>query len=74
MFTFNERVVILRETLGSRCDARDGSRKYWSKGQIKDLKGKVENMEGRGSYGFGDVAGLCLVQEVMIPPNFKVLV
>ena len=44
-----------------------------AKNKLEVLEERLRAIEGRGSYEFGDAAGLCLVSDVVIPPKFKVL-
>ena len=43
-----------------------------AKNKLEVLEERLRAIEGRGSYEFGDAAGLCLVSDVVIPPKFKV--
>lgn len=44
-----------------------------AKSKIEMLDERLITIKGRGSYGFGDANGLCLVPDMVIPPKFKVL-
>jgi len=43
------------------------------KGKLEILEERLRAIEGNKSYGFGDVVGLSLVPNVVIPHKFKVL-
>ena len=43
-----------------------------SKTKLEFLEERLRAIEGGGSFGFGDIAGLCLVSDLVIPPKFKV--
>jgi len=43
-----------------------------SKTKLEFLEERLRAIEGGGSFGFGDIAGLCLVFDLVIPPKFKV--
>ena len=42
------------------------------KGKIEALEERLRAVEGLGSYPFSDLADLCLVPNIVIPPKFKV--
>jgi len=44
-----------------------------SKAKLEFLEERLRAIERGGSFGFGDIAGLCLVSDLVIPPKFKVL-
>jgi len=43
-----------------------------SKTKLEFLEKRLRAIEGGGSFEFGDIAGLCLVSDLVIPPKFKV--
>jgi len=43
-----------------------------NKGKLEILEERLRAIEGNKSYGFGDVVGLSLVPDVVIPHKFKV--
>jgi len=43
-----------------------------AKSKLEFLEERLRAIEGGGSFGFGNAAGLCLVPDVVIPPKFKV--
>jgi len=43
------------------------------KEKFDHIKKRLRVIEGRGNYAFTDMAELCLVPNVVIPPKFKVL-
>jgi len=43
-----------------------------SKTKLEFLEERLRAIEGGGSFGFGDIAGSCLVYDLVIPPKFKV--
>jgi len=43
-----------------------------AKNKLEFLEERLRAIEGGGSFGFGNAAGLCLVPDVVIPPKFKV--
>jgi len=43
-----------------------------AKNKLEFLEERLRAIEGEGSFGFGNAAGLCLVPDVVIPPKFKV--
>jgi len=43
-----------------------------SKTKLKFLEERLKAIEGGGSFEFRDIAGLCLVSNLVIPPKFKV--
>jgi len=42
-----------------------------AKNNLEFLEERIRAIEGGGSFGFGDVIGLCLVSDLVIPPKFK---
>ena len=42
-----------------------------SKTKLEFLEKRLRAIEGGGSFGFGDIVGLCLVSDLVIPPKFK---
>ena len=40
---------------------------------IEHMEERLRAIEGGGNYAFADMAELCLVPDVVIPPKFKVL-
>jgi len=42
------------------------------KNKLEIPQKRLRVINGGGSYGFRDVAGLCLVPDIVIPPKFKV--
>ena len=42
------------------------------KGKIDLLEERLRAVEGLGNYPFSDIADLCLVPDIIIPPKFKV--
>jgi len=43
-----------------------------SKTKLEFLEERLRAIGGGSSFGFGDIAGLCLVSDLVIPPKFKV--
>jgi len=44
-----------------------------TRGKLEMLEERLRVIEGKISFEFGDVVGLCLVPDVVILPKFKVL-
>jgi len=42
------------------------------KGKLDHIEERLGAVEGGGSYAFADMAELCLVPDITIPPKFKV--
>ena len=42
------------------------------KGKFDHIEERLRAIEGGGNYAFADMAELCLVPDVVIPPKFKV--
>ena len=43
------------------------------RGNFDHIEERLMAIEGGGDYAFADMAELCLVPDVVIPPKFKVL-
>jgi len=43
-----------------------------TKSKLEILEERLQKIEGASACEFGDVAGLCLVPDVVIPPKLKV--
>jgi len=50
----------------------DGPSTVLEKERIEHMEERLRAIEGGGNYDFADMAELCLVADVVIPPKFKV--
>jgi len=64
--TATQPIVQPRMLQGMSHDAEE------AKNKLEFLEERLRAIEGGGSFGFGNAAGLCLVPDVVIPPKFKV--
>ena len=50
----------------------EGPSTVLEKERIEHMKERLRAIEGGGNYAFADIAELCLIPDVVIPPKFKV--
>ena len=65
---------IVRHVLSPPAPIKESIPFAKDKGKIDSLEERLRAVEGLGNYPFSDLANLCLVPDIVIPPKFKVLV